>query len=399
MSKSKSLTAKGIEALKAKPKRNEVADGGGLYLIIQPSGQKSWCFRYRFDRKSRKIMLGQLSIMTLAQARDKAREARDKVAKGIDPAARSIETVGDIAAMWIDKHVSRNVKPQPAAEIKRILSKEILPTLGKRGVGEVSKRDCRLLLEAVADRAPIMANRVHTTLAALFNYAVAQDILATSPTAGLKKPANEIKRDRFLKDDELRAVWQALAGIPAPFGPMIRLLILTGQRRGEVAGMRWSELDLKAKVWTLPASRSKNGDFNIVPLSDMAIGILQGVDRIGEYVFSNDGKRPIISFYRQKEQLNKLAGFDDFTLHDLRRTFRTGLSKLKVRFEVAEKLINHSIKGIASVYDIYDFADEKREAVEKWSQHVAAITGGDALAGPVVRQLHISQKLGRLGIQ
>lgn len=134
MSKSKSLTAKGIEALKAKPKRNEVADGGGLYLIIQPSGQKSWCFRYRFDRKSRKIMLGQLSIMTLAQARDKAREARDKVAKGIDPAARSIETVGDIAAMWIDKHVSRNVKPQPAAEIKKSLAKRFCQPLVSEGL-------------------------------------------------------------------------------------------------------------------------------------------------------------------------------------------------------------------------------------------------------------------------
>ena len=378
---SKNLTVRAIESLKPGEVRQEIADAAarGLFLQLQPSGSKSWAFRFRIDGRSRKLGLGRYPEIDLGTARQRAREASIKVAAGLDPCERARETVSDLATLWDERHISRAVKPQPAAEIRRILRREVLPAWGKRPVSSISRRDVRQLVEAIAERgAPVMANWTFGVISALLNYGVAQDVLTASPTTGLKKSAEQ-SRDRTLTDSELRAIWRATETMGYPFGPLARILVLTGCRRSEAARMAWSELDLTAKSWTLTGARTKNGVAHVIPLSDLAIAILQTIPKAKNcgFVFSVDGRNPIKGFVRPKAQLEQLAGITErWTLHDLRRTFATGCAKLGVTRDVVEKLLNHISGlhgGIAGIYKCYDFANEKREAIEKWSRHVDGI--------------------------
>jgi integrase len=196
-----------------------------------------------------------------------------------------------------------------------------------------------------------------------------------------------------LTDDELQAVWQGAEAIGWPFGAIVRMLILTGQRRGEVAGMRWQELDFDAKTWTLPKERCKNGVEHVVPLSSAAIEILGSLPRIaGELVFSFNGRAVPDGFDRAKKRIDAyIAGRNGkpipaWRLHDLRRTFASGCARLGVQLPVVEKLLNHtsgSFRGVAGVYQRHDFAGEQRAAVETWARHVEALVSGGA-AGNVV---------------
>jgi integrase len=167
-----------------------------------------------------------------------------------------------------------------------------------------------------------------------------------------------------------------------PFGPAVRLLILTGARREEVGAMRWGEVDLVAKTWTLPGERTKNGIEHVVPLSDPALSILGRVPRIGRYdgfVFTTTGKTAVSGWSKAKVTLDAASGVPDWRLHDLRRTFATGLAGLGVSMPVVEKILNHvsgSFGGVAGVYQRHAFADEKRDALDKWAARVTAIAGG-----------------------
>jgi integrase len=192
----------------------------------------------------------------------------------------------------------------------------------------------------------------------------------------------------FLADDELNAVWQGAEAIGWPFGQIIRMLVLTGQRRGEVAGMRWQELNFDAKTWTLPKERCKNGIEHVVPLSRPAIEILESLPRIaGDLVFSYNGRTVPDGFDRAKKRIDAfIAGrkgqpIPEWRLHDLRRTFASGCARLGIAIHVVERCLNHSsgtFRGIVSVYQKHDFADEKRVAMETWARHVESVVSGDA---------------------
>ena len=262
------LTAKAVEAIKPAGARQEIPDAllPGMYLVVQPSGAKSWAVRYRHGGRPRKLTLGPCPALDLKAAREQGAKALRSVAEGRDPAsekqARPVQrdSVEDVVARFVEKHIRRNYRPKPAKEAERLLRVHVLTAWRSRTIGDITRRDLRDMLDGIVEAgAPVAANRVHSITRKLFGWAVEHEIIAASPMAGLKAPAVEKSRDRVLTDDELCRVWNAAGQIGDPiYGAVVRMLILTGQRRGEVAGMEQAELDLEGRFWSLPKERTKN---------------------------------------------------------------------------------------------------------------------------------------------
>jgi integrase len=369
------LTVKSVEAQRPGGARREIPDAylTGLYLIVQPTGAKSWAVRYYHGGRSHKYTLGPYPLFGLKAAREAGGKALRAVAEGHDPATAKKQTAGSIesvVAQFLERHAKRHYRPRPLKEAERLLRLYVLGKWRGRKASEISRADVRAMLDGIA--APIAANRVHSITRKLFNWAVENDWIAVSPVLGIRAPHPETSRDRVLSDIELCSVWRAADKIGYPLGSIIQLLILTGQRRGEVGGMMWSELD--GELWTLPRERVKNDRRHEVPLSRQALAIIGQLPRIGErYVFTSNGSEPFNGFYA-KERLDQLAGTADaWTMHDLRRTAASGMAKLGVSLVVIEKVLNHvsgSLAGIVGVYQRQEFAEEKRAALQKWADHV-----------------------------
>jgi integrase len=233
---------------------------------------------------------------------------------------------------------------------------------------------------------PSMAGATRRYGCGAYAWAVKRGTVTENPFSTLPM-APVVKRERVLSDAEITAIWHATDG-PGPFNAIVRLLLLTGQRRGEVAGMTWDELSSDLAAWTIPAGRAKNGKAHIVPLPELVREILRNTPRLGEHVFSTS-KQPFGGWTAAKNTLDKRAGVADWRLHDLRRSCATGLQRLRVRLEVTEAVLNHaagSRAGRVGVYQRHDFANEKRAALEAWGKHVLSIVEGrhDA-AGNVVQ--------------
>jgi integrase len=365
------LTVKSIEAAEATEKRREIPDEllPGLYFLVQPSGAKSWAVRYRLNGKSHKHTIGRYPLFDLKAAREAGTKALRAVAEGHEPAARRTDTVDAAAVQFIERHAKRHYRPRPLQEAERLLRRHVLASWRNRRLDSITRADIRALVDSV--EAPIMANQTLKFVSKFFNWCVDADLLASSPAAGIKKPFAETSRDRVLTDDELRAVWRAAGGIGYPFGSIVQLLALTGQRRGEVAGMRWNEI--VGDLWTLPKERTKNARRHTVPLSRQAMAILERAPRISDFVFSASGEKSVSGFASPKRLIGGVAGFTDWRLHDLRRTAASGMARLGVNLPVIEKCLNHvsgSFAGIVGVYQRHEFAEEKREALQKWADYV-----------------------------
>ena len=383
------LTVLSVEKMRAGKTRQEIPDDylPGLYLIVQPSNAKSWAVRYRHEGRTRKHTLGPFPRITLAAARDAGRKALIEAGGGQDPARqRKQATVDSVAAaveQFMQRHVRQNYRPKPMKEAERLLRLYVLDKWGDRKIADVTKADIRDMLDKLVDDTPIAANRVHSIIRKFFNWCAEKDIVAVSPCHSLKAPAGkENSRDRMLSDEELRTVWNAAEQLGGLFGPMVQLLILTGQRRGEVANMEWTELDLARGLWSLPRDRVKNDRAHEVPLTPQAIEILKELPQISDrFVFSLDGKKPINGFGKGRQRLDALTGTctPPWVLHDLRRTVAGGMARLGIGLPVIEKVLNHvsgSFAGIVGVYQRYEFADEKRAALAKWAEHVERIVAG-----------------------
>ena len=273
----KKLTQIAIEKIKPDPaKRRELPDAGkpGLYLVVQPSGKKSWAIRYRrlSDGRPRKLTLD--GFPSLALARKRAQDALDKVADGLDPAAekkaaraiRGSELLKDIAAQFIERHVKPNTRASYARETERLLNKEMLPRWGNKRVQDINKRDVLDLLDGIIDRGGgLTANRALAAIRKLFNWSIQRGIITVSPVTGINAPLAEKSRNRVLNDHEIVWLWRVSDRLGYPFGDLAKLLLLTGQRRNEVAGMTWGELHLEKREWQIPGERTKNGEPHLVP--------------------------------------------------------------------------------------------------------------------------------------
>jgi integrase len=383
---SRILTVRTVESIKPAPARQEIPDRylPGLYLIVQPSGHRSWAVRYRSSNRSRKHTLGPYPTLDLKAARALAGKALRAVAEGRDPGREKIQaralrpdTVEAVMELFIERHCLRVNRPRTVTETKRLLYRHVLPRWRNRLLRDITRRDILDLLDDIIDAGtPIEANRVLSATRKMFNWSLQRDILSVSPCIGVKPPSAERSRDRVLNDEELRNVWHAADRLGGPFGALVKLLILIGQRRTEVGGMRWSELD--GELWTLPASRTKNGQKHDVPLGGMALKILASLPRIGDFVLGATGARPANDYAARKRRLDALlpADMPPWRLHDLRRSVASGMARLGVNLPVIEKVLNHSggsFAGIVGVYQRHDFAAEKRAALERWGQHLHAL--------------------------
>jgi integrase len=283
-------------------------------------------------------------------------------------------------ARFLEQHVKRNYRPGPAAEAGRLLRLYVLGRWPDRNISEITRANVRTMLGDIEK--PIAANRVHSIVRKLFNWCVENDLIISSPVASIKPPYPETSRDRVLTDDELRSVWRAADEIGFPFGSIVQLLILTGQRRGEVAGMEWAEVNLTNRLWTLPRERTKNNRRHEVPLSPQAVAIVEGLSRISDrYVFSLNGTKPFNGFKAKERLCPEIA---DWTIHDLRRTVASGMARLGVSLVVIEKVLNHvsgSLAGIVGVYQRHEFAEEKRAALEKWADHIQRLVSNRLTKG------------------
>lgn len=385
----KRLTQITVDKVKPSTKRIEIADAArpGLYLVVQPSGRKSWAFRYRrtSDRKSRKLTFPFVSIM---EAHKLAQDALAKVVAGGDPASKSGEgskLFGDVYQQFVIWYVDAKNKPSTASETKRILLKDAVAYWGNRDIRSIGRADILDALDRIADRGgPIAANRYLACVRRIFNWAIERGLIEKSPTAGIKKPASETPRERVLGDDEVRRVLAATDAIGYPFGAVVQLLLLTGQRLGEVSGMRWDELDLDKREWHLPAERTKNRKPHIVPLSAGVLEIINRVPRVDtRFVFSARTGKSISGFSVVKAKIDEASGVSGWTLHDLRRTAASGMQRLGVSSEVVDKALNHvsgSFAGIKGVYQRHDFADEKRKALEAWASFILAEPASNVVA-------------------
>jgi integrase len=269
-----------------------------------------------------------------------------------------------------------------------------VPVLGNKPLNDITRKDINAVLAPVKTKAATAAN-LFGVIRRLLRWAVEQEDLERSPIEGVKGPKPPPSRDSVLDDAELQLVWKASDALGYPFGPLIRLLILTGGRREEIAALEWAEIDRETCVWVLPPSRSKNGVAARQPLSSLAVAELDILaERHGTatswpksgLVFSTTGNTSVSGYSRAKNRLDKaidaLTEKQDavplapWRVHDLRRTLATGLQRLGVRFEVTEAVLNHvsgSKSGVAGIYQRHDWAQEKAAALDAWAAHVAAL--------------------------
>ena len=229
--------------------------------------------------------------------------------------------------------------------------------------------------EIVKHSGPSAANHAFAVIRRLFNWCVDRGYLEKSPCAGMKAPAKTVERKRVLTGDELSDVIHAADKMGYPFGPFTQILVLTGQRRDEVSGMRWRDLDLENGLWTQPEGSNKSEREHIVPLNRLAVETIRALPRLhDEFVFPARGKdRPISGYSKWKRKLDGVSGVKNWTLHDLRRTAATGMAALKVQLHVVELILNHrsrQLSGVAGIYNRHQYLEERREALELWGQHI-----------------------------
>lgn len=397
------LTAATVEKMQPTDRRQEIPDSlcTGLYLTVQPSGKKGWQVRYRHGGVHRRMTLGAYPLLSLADARQRAREALAAATEGRDPAeevkaakAPKLEDNRDKIKTLLVQYDKRHLSKLKSGEVvRRELDRFVVATWGERDIRSITKRDVIDLLDGIADSGRVVtANRVRAYLNKFLNWAVERDILPLSPATGVKPVAKEVSRDRVLSDDEIRWFWQACDAEGRPWGPLGKLLLLTGQRLGEVTGM--SDREVSGDLWHLSRDRTKNGRPHDVPLSQAAQGILDGMDRIqgraGLYHTTN-GKTPLSGFHKGRarladrmveiafEEAGETVEIPHWTFHDLRRTAATGMARLGIPVRVTESVLNHvsgTGGGIVSVYQRHDYADEKRQALDAWARFVVDLTDG-----------------------
>lgn len=374
----------------------------GLQLRVRDGAKgatRTWLFRYKWRSRPLRVTLGHLPSMPLADARERAIEMRRHLDDGINPknarprrqsasAAVSDPSNRHAIETLIHEFVERHIKPsrkRPEYAI-RILNTEVAPVWKGRDARTIEPAEVIDLLDGIVARGSrVMANRTAAILAQLFKFGIHRRIVTASPVQLLYRPGGKEKpRERALTDDELKAFLANRDDVlrSRPIVHALTILLLTMQRRSEIALATWREFDFEKKTWTIPDEHAKAGRGHIVPLTDWAIDELRALKKLAgrsKYVFPNedgsghaDPKLITRSVARCQVTFAK-KGIGAFTPHDLRRTGRTGLSRLKIAPHIAERVLNHAQEKIAGTYDVWEYIDEKREALEKWAAHLKGL--------------------------
>ena len=381
----------------------------GLGVRVTKGGGKTYLAQYTIAGSKRRISLGSCMAISLAAARDAVRAILGDVAKGRDPAAerkRAVReakekteaealTLGLLIDRWEAGHLASK-RSGYAAEATRALRFAFKKHLASPAAN-LTPKAVKLTINAIVDdRKKATARLTGAYGRACYGWAIGKDLLVENPFAGLKLVA-AASRERVLSDEELVAIWGGTKG-PGVYNAIVRMLILTGQRRDEVAGMTWGEIAPDLFAWTIPTSRTKNGVAHIVPLSPQAQAIMKSTHRAAKDAADDkaDGDPEFVfrgragafnGFSKAKTTLDEVSGVAGWRLHDLRRTMATGLQKLGVRLEVTEAVLNHvsgSRAGIVGIYQRHTWADEKRAALNAWGAHVDVIVSAEPRGSNII---------------
>lgn len=404
----KALTDRTLKSLKpaVRGKHYDLWDAvvPGLGVRVSDIGTKTFVLmkRYGDSKNPTRGRLGMYGAISLDDARTKARNWQILLERGIDPRSeekrqREAElrkrenSFAAVAEQFIKRHVAKTRK---AAIVERELRREFINRWGNRPITDITQHDVVAVIDEVVERnAPYQAHNLLGHVRTLFNWAIARGVYGVdrSPCDRLRPAAvigKKQARQRVLNDRELRAAWAATGELGYPYGQLFRLLIVTGQRKSEVAEAGWSEFDLTKKLWTIPSDRMKADAAHVVPLSDDALDILKSLPRFegGDCLFSTTfGKKPVNGFSKAKTLFDKAilkalqtddvnAKLPDFVIHDLRRTVRTALSAIpNISDLVRELVIGHTRPGLHKVYDQYAYLDEKRFALDAWAARLRTI--------------------------
>jgi integrase len=382
------LTDRVVQQAKAKSARVEIADAvlPGLYLVVQPTGAKSWAVRYRVGPRTRKLTLpGRYPVLSLAKAREAARLALESVTAGDDPAAAkhagtpADDTLAAYVALYREKHVS-GLRPGTAANTNRELE-HMQDAWPGRTLRSISKKDVVAVIDKAMKRGPSAGVMAWKVAKAFFAWCEAREDDFASPARSVRKPAKEKSRDRVLDDAELRLTWEAADRAGGAAGALVKLLILTGARRNEITELARDEI--KAEAIELPGERTKNGSPHTIPLTPLIRRVLKDLPRTGKFVLNGED-RPFGDHSGAKEKIT--PAIRPWTLHDLRRSFASGLQRLGVAPHIVELALNHrsgTFSGVAGIYQRHRYAKEVRDAFEMWSQHIETLTTLSRLAGDV----------------
>ncbi len=406
------LTDRKIASLKPGNELTEWFDEStpGFGIRVSPKGKKTWFVMYRFAGLRRRLKFGRYPEVSLEKARIKARKALSDVSEGKDPAQikkaqealikrerLEAKTFNQLTQIYIDDYAKVNKRSWE--EDQRIIDKLLKPEFGTLNVKEITRSHVRGLLRGMAAKAPVQANRAHACLRKIFNWAIKEEIvdMEGNPAAGISSPGGREKpKERNLSDDEIKAVWNELEKDSTAPKKALQLILLTGQRPGEVVGLPWEELNLNDALWMLPGSRAKNGLANIVPLSNQAIRIIEKQrealesqmkkrEKRGQkvpqsaFVFpcrhlTKDKAMTVFAIDQEAQNISAKLEIPGFTPHDLRRTCSTKLGEMLIPGHLIDRITNHKPTGITDrVYNKYDYLKEKQEALNAWGARLSRI--------------------------
>lgn len=400
-----------IKSLKSEAKKYYRRESDGFTIRVMPSGVKTWLLVYTVDGKRKEMNLGQYPHVSLATARERYNDAKKVLGNGLDPGAIEQEKKLErrrtpILADFVDEYIKIYAKPKLKSweKVEQALKREIVPVLGKKKITDIKRRDVVLLLDTVASRAPVMANRLLAYVRHMFSWAVDRDVLEINPLAGMKRPGGkEESRERNLSADEIRALWGALdrddLNMTDQIRRAIKLVLVTAQRPGEVINIHTSEIN--GNWWTIPGSKTKNGQTHRVYLTKTAVSLLGDVTEKG-FVFkaAREDNRPMTELamnmairrhlnwplrdddgnplYNKdgKPAVKNRLGVAHFTPHDLRRTATTLMAQSKIIKEHRERVTNHKLGKIDGTYNLHDYDDEKQMALEALERKLLSIVSG-----------------------
>lgn len=400
------LTDAKVRALRPGAKRFDVWDAvlPSLIVHVTPRGAKSFMLKRKFPgyQTPTRRRIGDCHQMTVTEARAAGRQWLTWLERGIDPAhelkeqarlaeagrlERQATTFAVVAEDYVMRRLSKFRRGQAAAQTFR---SELLPKWKDKLVSDITRRDIVQLIEGILDRpqqrSGAHARKVLNHVRSFFNWAIQRDIygVTSSPCAGIKPkdligPAKT--RERVLDNNELAALVCVCDDIGYPYGDLVKLLVMTGCRKNEVAGARWSEFDFAAKTWTIPAARYKTDTMHTIPLTDDMVALLNELPRFkhGDFLFSTTfGRKPVNGWSKAKARLDRLmreqlGELPQWQLHDARRTMRTRMAEMRIPDHIAEAALGHQPKGIVAVYNKARYSDELREAFETWQVKLRSI--------------------------
>jgi integrase len=391
------LTHRTLRALETEKSQETFWDDSLHGFGVRVSGtssRKSFILRYRGRNGKRpRLTIGTYPAISLADARDTARELLVEAARGNDPADarkkhRTGDTFADLAQLYLERHAK--VKKRSWREDERKLDKDLLPRWGSWKAVDVKRADVLEMLDEIVDRgAPITANRTLALVSKIYNFGMARGIIEANPAALVPPPGKEESRQRVLTEEEICVLWQAFDTESLLTAATFKLRLLTAQRGIEVLSMRWEDLD--GDWWEIPAEVAKNGLVHRIPLSPQALEVLDSIRPLseGKWIFpSPTGHGHMHYIHKAVERLRGATNID-WNPHDLRRTAATYMTRLGAQRLTVSKILNHADESVTAVYDRNAYQPEKRQALTAWANRVEQIVTGKSAKKQVVGHIGV----------